>query len=752
MCTIDFHVMKFYCRFIFLFLSLLSFFPRPAEAQQFFFLDARAKALAGVSATLKNSAYAFLNNPAHLTENRRALFSINVDQLFQYDQIAVSDYFPQIGGLGLAIGRLHTGEETDFIGFGIGREIYSGILIGIGNITYAKKSDAATEWELGVSFSPSSPRLDSRSVTGLSRFNFSATFQHITLSKKRFGPPLQFTLAGRYRAINRMLDLYVENHFRTKNNDFITAAELHTSEFITLRSGIANFNKNQFLFGFGINLSGFNLDFVYEKYQKQIQFSGNIQFGESVITRADRYYQRGLAQIKQNNLAEALSQFRKALIFKPDDEKIATTYSDVKLLYEKKQEKLYRNLQEAQQYEKDGEPLAALLRYLDIARQYPANEEVRLKVAMLKPATLYQFNEYKKTAIEIYQQGRLKQAQKIFQRLALVDDQDSTIQKYSRLIEKEIRQQAEEYFVRGFGYWGQKKYRAARRDFELVYELQPDYPKIKYFLEDAKKQIQLTQTAIDSLLLIAKEKEKLKQYTEAISVYGKILNIDPENGVARNALNDIRPKVESYIAGLFDRANKSFNAGEYFNTEALCRNILRIDPEKTAARELRNRSREKRRSRADELWQQGLKYSADDKYKLAGDLFREAIRLNGKQDKYVKALREAKLKAEKKSNWLEVNRLLESNQFVAAEKLIDELLLKYPDNLTYQEFRKKIRLKHERYATMLLQEGIRLYSQEKYQEAVKKFDQLLKINPQNQTAQEYRKRIKEKIQALKKLK
>lgn len=749
---IDFRVMNIYRSFFSLFIGLLSLFPLPANAQQFFFLDARAKALGGVSATLKNAAYAFLNNPANLAENRRALFSINVDRLFQYDQTAVSDYFPQIGGLGFAIGRLHTGEETDFIGFGIGREIYSGIRIGIGNITYAKKSDAASEWELGVSFSPTAQRLNSQSVTSLFRFDFSATFQHITLSKKRFGPPLQFTLAIRYRAINRMLDMYVENQFRTKNNDFITAAELHASEFITLRSGISNFDKNDFLFGVGVNLSGFNLDFVYEKYQKQIQFSGNIQFGESVITRADRCYRRGLALIKQNKLVEALSQFRKSLIFTPENEKIAKTYADIKLLYEKRQEKLSRYLQEAQQYEQNGEPLAALLRYIDIAQQYPVNQEVRFKIAMLKPATRVQFEEYKKTAVGIYKKGRLKQAQKIFQRLALVNDRDSTIQKYSRLIETEIRQQAEEYFVRGFGYWGQKKYRAARRDFELVYDLQPDYPKIQYFLDDVKKQIQLTQGAIDSLLLIAKEKEKLKQYTGAISAYGKILNIDPENSAARNALSDIHPKVESYLAGLSDQANKSFKAGEYFNTEALCRKILRIDPEKTAARELRIRSREKRKSRADDLWQQGLKVYADKKYKAAINLFQAAIRLNGRQDKYVKALQEAKLKADTKSKWLTVNRLLESNQYVAAEKLIDELLLKYPQNRTYQESRQKIKLKHRRYATMLLQEGIRLYSQEKYQEAVKKFEQLLKINPQNRTAQEYRKRIIEKMQALKKLK
>ena len=247
-----------------------------------------------------------------------------------------------------------------------------------------------------------------------------------------------------------------------------------------------------------------------------------------------------------------------------------------------------------------------------------------------KPATRVQFEEYKKTAVGIYKKGRLKQAQKIFQRLALVNDRDSTIQKYSRLIETEIRQQAEEYFVRGFGYWGQKKYRAARRDFELVYDLQPDYPKIQYFLDDVKKQIQLTQGAIDSLLLIAKEKEKLKQYTGAISAYGKILNIDPENSAARNALSDIHPKVESYLAGLSDQANKSFKAGEYFNTEALCRKILRIDPEKTAARELRIRSREKRKSRADDLWQQGLKVYADKKYKAAINLLTNKI--NGWHD------------------------------------------------------------------------------------------------------------------------
>jgi len=722
-----------------------------AKSQNFCFLDARSKSLSGISSTLTNSAYVFLQNPANLALFRRPIFSINVNQLFEYDQAAVTDYIPRIGGVGLAIGQSYNNDQVDYASIGWGRTINNSFNVGVSGVFYRKNDMISPEWQFGLSYYPSSIFNENyNELSQLDRFGFAAVLQNTSFQSKKYGPPVQFNLGVRYRTTIEILEIFAESQFRKNNSAFILASELHTSSYITFRSGFSNFDANHFLFGMGVHLNNFNLNFVYERYLEQIQFSCTIQFGDSPFNKARDFFEKGRLQLNQNNIENALNDFYKAIIYNPENESYQQMYSNVKSTYDQLLAEANQKVLEAQEYENNGQILAALVRYLDISEQYPKNDFAKNKIVLLKPVALYQMVEVKREAIKTYEDGDYVNAKKIFNVLNKVNPQDITIKKYKLLTDKAIQEQAEDRFYRGLGYFSQKNFKNAKREFDIVFRLKPDFPEIDIYLNDVQNNINSNQKAIDSLLVIANENRNSKDFKKLIDIYNSILDRDPSNQEAFDAKEEILPKAATYISDIFSRAQTEFRKKNYIRTEFLCSEMLRIEPDDEKAKGLLIRSRQSRLDYAQELWQQGDEVLKNKKYNNAKDLFLKAIQNNSSKAQYVQSLRLAEEKLAAQIKYQTANELLNDSQFNQAEKIISELLEKYPDEKQYLDLLYTFQQRKSLVVTSLLQGGIRLYSQNKLEDALKKFDKLLEIDKENQIGNDYKIRIQEKILALKK--
>jgi len=724
-----------------------------AQTDLFTFYDARSKALSGAASILTNSAYVFLWNPANLSEIYRPIFSINVNQLFTYDQAAIASLLPGVGNVGLAIGRLPNLIKTDYVAVAWSKKVSSSLNIGLTNLILNRNEKIAMEWQFGIAYSVKSGRKDEQTETHLHRrLDLAAVLKNASITPKCYGQPLELAVGMHYLVFPGIFDFYAEGQFNKKQNHFISAVELNASQYITFRSGIADLDQHHWLFGCGLHLGTFNLDFVYQRYLKQIEFSSTIQFGEPPLDRAESYYQKGLEQLKENRLKSALRQFRQAVAFAPENDSYRQIYSSTKNRHNdlRKQEK--QSFDEAQQYEKKGEVVAALLRYTDILAGSPTNSEVLAKIQLLKPRARFQLSKIKATAIDFYERGELITARKIFDRIKIIDPQDSVIQRYLRLVEEQQKKQAEEHFYRGLGYYSQKNFLAAEREFELANELSPDYGEIETYLKAVQDQKQLNKKQVDSLLFEAAGQAAKGNVNNAIDNYSSILELDAQNKEARLALSELKPRVEAHINELHAQAQAAVQNQNYYRAEAIYRDILLLRPNDDKTMQLLRKSRQSRTELAKSFYQKGeraMQRQLDDE---ALQYYRRAVELDRNEDQYATASQRVEKRLELKKKWQAANKAFQDNNFVLAESLTLELLNRDPNVPEYLDFLAQVRTAKARYGTFLLQNGIHLYSQEKYDEAIRTFDQLLEIDQENQTAQEYKKRIQEKIRALEKLK
>jgi tetratricopeptide (TPR) repeat protein len=251
-------------------------------------------------------------------------------------------------------------------------------------------------------------------------------------------------------------------------------------------------------------------------------------------------------------------------------------------------------------------------------------------------------------------------------------------------------------------------------------------------------------------LVIANENRNSKDFKKLIDIYNSILDIDPSNQDALNAKEEIIPKAATYISDIFSRAQTEFRNKNYIRTELLCSEVLRIEPDDENAKRLLIRSEQLRLDYAQQLWQQGDEALKNKEYNNAKDLFLKAIQNNSSKAQYAQSLQQAEEKLAAQKKYQTANELVNESQFNQAEKLISELLEKYPGEKQYLDLLATFQQKKSRMVTFLLQDGIRLYSQDKLEDALKKFDELLKIDKENQIGNDYKTRIQEKILALKK--
>ena len=658
-------------KLLFLFFIVLVFNTEEGKSQNLHFSDARSIGLAGISTTVTNSAYTFLSNPANLALIRRPIFSININNLFEYDQAALSDHFPSIGALGLVIGRLNSMNSVDYAGIGWGKASFSGLNVGMSSIVYHKEEELAVEWQLGISYFPS--RINggnSHLLSALRKFDFAATLQNSSLSPKKFGPPLQFNFGMRYYAIPEFAVIYLENQFRKNSNNFISAFELHTSQFMTLRSGISNFDKNRLLFGFGVHLNNFNLDFVYQRYLGKFQFSTTILFGESPLIRASKYYDAGIEYLKRKKMRTALTNFRYASFYNPENMSYKKMYSYLQKLERELFEQEKQLLNNARGFESRGEILAGLLRYIDIAEKFPENEQVRRKIEFLKPAVRPQMAEVKTTALDLFNNGNFTDAGKIFDRISKIDLNDTMIIKYQKMIEDSIDQKFMNYLHRGLGYLIDENLYSAKTNLELAFNLKPNNPEIKTYLNDVQSQIKLNRSKIDSLWNLALKHESADDFVKAIENYNLILKFDDRDEKTINRIAAIKLKVNSQIGSLLSQAQFAFDASDFQKAETICRNILRIYPDENKAKAILRKSKRSRIKLAEELFQKGEKYLEEQKFAQAIVSYLRAISLDKTKERYQNSFRLAESELDAQIKFRNATEHINKNNMLEAEKVI----------------------------------------------------------------------------------
>jgi len=720
---------------------LLSFPGRAAGQERF--LDARSRGLAGISVPLAGSPAAFLWNPANLASLRQPAFGMNMNRLFAYDMVAVSDYRPPLGSIGLVAVRNTLAAGTgDSLGVGWARSLRAGLVWG-GSVLFSREAQRKYgEMALGLRLQPS--LLQGSSASRVTLF--------ATATGLGRGSRFRFFLASKTTVLHQRAVWYSEWEISRRKSHLRNGLELFITPFLVARAGICDLNWKQFGWGLGLYLRNIHIDIAYSREEKRLQVSHVILFGYSPSERAENYYRQGLALLKQQKFLKAQEKFRYAVFYRPDEPEYRQVLRKVEQFNEKRRLQERELEQQALALENQGRFLAAYLKYHDLKEEFPQNQMAPAKMQMLESLARYELSLVKKKLAGLFQKGEYLTLKKVLDRISIVSPEDTTLQRYNRQVDARLRELGEKHYYTGLGYLSQKRFREAERELQQAFRYDPSLPRVQEYLSDVRKQLAAIAVQVDSLIQQAREAEQQKDYVRAAQNYANVLQLDPDAAVARDALKRLNPLIRAQIQKLLKRAETALKSDELTVAENLARKALRLEGEGDQARNLLQRIARRKKKLAAELAAEARLAFQNGHTQQAVLLYRRSLKLDPGNKVLAQRLKLAESRLDTEQRWMQAQAAFDANDFDQAEKIVVDLLAEHPDRKDYRNFLQKIRVSKSRYVTFLLQNGIHLYSQEKYAEAIRTFDRLLAVDPANQTAREYKKRTEEKIRALERLK
>jgi tetratricopeptide (TPR) repeat protein len=119
-----------------------------------------------------------------------------------------------------------------------------------------------------------------------------------------------------------------------------------------------------------------------------------------------------------------------------------------------------------------------------------------------------------------------------------------------------------------------------------------------------------------------------KRYSEAISSWERVLEIDPENELSSDYLDKARQEVRNLVANHAHKANRLIQAGDYTGALNEYHISLRYDPQNVAV--LRGIKRAQNLIRSNESFREGLTHYLSGDFQAAVDDFKQAMKLNPK--------------------------------------------------------------------------------------------------------------------------
>ena len=233
------------------------------------------------------------------------------------------------------------------------------------------------------------------------------------------------------------------------------------------------------------------------------------------------------------------------------------------------------------------------------------------------------------------------------------------------------------------------------------------------------------------------------EYDKAIALLNQILAENPDDGEAKNLLNQATSEKkarDAENARKIDDARKALANGNYDDAIAALNEILKNDPNNAAAKNLLNqalaeksRADEERKAKIQEAKKDIASGDIDDAIAALQKILAEnpddaeaRSLLNQALNDKAKAEAEKKAEAERNSKLDEARRALENGDYDKAQKILDELLKANPDD---PEAKRLLNQAKDAKKDAALKEAEEALKNGDYEKAQKILNELLKDNP-----------------------
>ncbi|MFQ5768994.1 MAG: tetratricopeptide repeat protein [bacterium] len=659
-------------------------------------------------------------NPALLSSLKDRGILLSINEPFGFDFAGFTQFVPLYGTFGVAFSRISTSiDDVDRGTFSWGRKFLKGISFGT-SFDIAKQNEkwfGTVGWGLFIGNSNvgsldykwqqfSKPEI-------LDRLNLGITIRNIPIVNKLFEPSA--FLGASYLLPGEKLLLNAGYHIREGENTKHLGLGLELNRYVTIFTGFEELTFNKW--GAGMTYSqdnfGFNLTYVAEL--KKLLVTLTVRLSPNPKVLAAPYYERGTEYFKSGNYKYAAKELQKYLSYDLQESNSDTARFLVKALEKKSTRKqfvvdsLYIVVDKLLN-KREPQYLRAALILTNIIELDENNLKARTKLTAIKPVLDDFIRKSLADGISEYASKKFHDAKNSFKRVLLFDNNNESALLYLSRIDSVFTLLGTESFYRGIGYFHQNNYTMANKEFMRALSYNPNMQEARSYLARTNKKLNSLERQVRLLLKEAHTLEKRKKYIDATRVYNEVLKLDGGNEEARARIAKLKPKQRVEKKSLLEKREK---AALYF-------------------------------AQAEKFFQQ-------QDWRSAFELYEEVLELDPSNLKAIQGKKEAQKKLQIRTLLVEARKNFIERKYVEALNDYKKVMVLAPDNVDskigFAETKNKIDDLVEEY----FNDGINLYTLDRYQEAIEKWDKALQLNPNHKGSLEYKKQAQERIKALKKL-
>lgn len=721
----------------------------------------RALQLGGMHSVALADPLALLGNPANLAAMRDVQILLNTDDPYAVTFLGASAHLPLWGTFAGGISRMGAGggsQKRISLGWAktFGRRISTGLSASGSRVN----DEDYFSGTLGLLFHSSVPGTlnDYFPPTG-AIFNPTVLpyrravgfhIQEIAFGRKLFATTYNIGAATRLYKTGPSIfaTIALKKHDASRS---LLGVSVPVLSRIIVNGGIYDFDGKKAALGATLLASNYNLDLVYSFARERFLLSFGFRLSAEPATIARAHLERGSALAKKGEYRKALREMRRYLVFEPDN---ATTSQVANLLserLEKEDNQITTLLRQADQFEKKSWYISAAINYSKILQLDKDNSQARRRLSLIQPKVDIYINQMFNVGVQLFDQGNLPPARRAFENILLVRKDHTEAQSYLQRIVEIQNKDAEEYFLRGLGYYSQKSYLKSIEAFEQALALNADYAEAERYLDLAQKAIESQQLELKRLLTDGERLARRQDFPAAMQRYQLALSIDPNNQTAQEQTKRLEDRVKGYLAEKLQAGDKAFQRGSYDQAVELFRQVLAISPSDETAKGFLQRIDQQQRQRIDEILQRGQQQFDAKDFSRALNSFEEVLSLDPNNATAKQKKQEALAKISLAQLIERGKTFYQQNQYLKAMEVFSQVLEQDPANAASQRYLEDCQKQLELQVEKFFNQGMDYYAAEDYREAIKMWDRALQINPNHAQSRSFKTKALERLQALEQL-
>ncbi|KAA3616533.1 MAG: hypothetical protein DWQ05_12445 [Calditrichaeota bacterium] len=753
-----------YIFFLFLFLKLIL---SPAFAQS---LYEHSYPGVGSAAGLGDlSPITNLNNPAALGLTRDANFLLVAQNPFQMDFIGASQYSPLIGTLSFSLSRFQIAKKTIFpdsltdsselleratAAFGrafgnrwtLGASLHANRMnnkdFGTANISFMVLESK----DNFVSELYNKPLLFINSLRNNQKYSFSYSYHDFSFNKKNLTGFSEFGFHFRYKKNMP----YIYSTIRTTGHDekINIGLGMALNDKLSLFSTYDDLSNmtagGAFIFGHQVFSLG------YSNEAKKIIADFALRIGAAPAENAKKFWKSGVSLSRRGSYKIALKEIHKYRTYNPHDPKGLQLEKWLHVKVAAHEDKINSLLAQAQRYIEDEKYLKADLCYLEILAIDKKNKQALQGIEEIK--SLVNLNVLKIAIIgkNAYKNSNYAAAERAFFAIKQVRPEHAEAKLYLHKIKEFYYNEAEKLFLRGLGYYNQKNYKMAVVSFEEALEKSQNHAESVKYLEKSRSMLAWQTRETKSILAQANRFVRKDNFKKASELYQKILELDPQNQVAKNELRILKPKLKRYISRLILQGKTAFENKDYDLAKDYFEKANALDQSREANYYL-TKIIEVRRNRLDSDFNKAETAFSEKNWQKAISFYNRVLQ----QDETHTASRNKRKQAYQNSDFDELlksaDEKIENSNYFEAYELYTALQERDSNNTYIQAQVDTCRLYLHEEVELFFNSGISFFAGENYENAIKEWDAALRIDPNHAKSKEYKKKAEQRLKALNRL-